>query len=1003
MSRTLSHLGFSIVALAALSGPCLVAQDATTGAVFGTVKNNKGMAIQGARVILDGGRGQMEYATDVSGQFRIVNLIPGRYQFTVSASGYERILKQTISVGLNQRTPVNVVLTPAAAAIVEVVATATAIDTTTQTSGSNFTAETVSSLPLGRSFSAVVNLAPGVSNSGIDNNNPAVSGGSGLENHYVIDGVNTTGAGYGSNGSYSINYGSLGTGINTDFISEVQIKSFGVDAEFGSSTGGVVNAVTKTGDNTFKGQAFAYFDLDSLQSLDKVPPRIDSSQIIPSTFDSQNRSEFGFFVAGPILKDRLFYFVGYNPIRTSVKRTQADPAQGFYGRQTTQKTETNSYYGKLNWTISTSQSLELSIFGDPGKRPYAPQTLAQRTSPETGWQELKFGGSNISLKYNAIFFNDFLVEARLSQNKNKFEVGIDPGVNATWRVTDSINGALVPPSQGGFLYEKELKGQSDQMELKLTKTFGDFEIKTGYLKEDISFDRNQTTSGPSGFLDPHNNQTYTGGVRVSRRYYLKNPAQTTPINFNTDVAPYYRITRGTISAAAISTNSISESMFLQGKYSLNNRLFVKVGARMQQQDMQGVQQSYKFKFGDHIAPRISVTLDPAGDGKNKIYGFFGKYFESIPSDLAVRSLSTEVNTSRSDFYTLNATATGLSDPILDGVGIQDVTLTNGVWVKSGSIDSSHYKGASGFLTPVLPGTKLPYTNEYVLGWDTQPSQRISISNRLIYRSLGRVLEDIGIDGGSSLPYYIGNPGENTDQLAALARQVDPTLAGSGTTATWVKPKRDYWAYEFEIQASGEKWSGFFNARLARLEGNYEGNYRIDNGQSDPNISSMYDFTLEYLTAGEKAAGRGLTGGEMFATGPLPADRALILNGGFTYNWDFGFSAGLLSRFETGTPVNAYYAGIDYDNSGELPSGGRGNLGRTPNTLNFDGTFTYTMKLKGAKSLAFRADVFNLFNVHKVTSVDQDYEASVGVYNNNFMNALTYQSSRRIRLGVKFSF
>ncbi|RXL65965.1 hypothetical protein EO238_32985, partial [Citrobacter sp. AAK_AS5] len=77
--------------------------------------------------------------------------------------------------------------------------------------------------------------------------NPAIGGASGLENNYVVDGVNITNAGYGSIGAYSNVYGSLGTGVNFDFVKEVQIKSGGFEAEYGQSLGGVVNVITKAG------------------------------------------------------------------------------------------------------------------------------------------------------------------------------------------------------------------------------------------------------------------------------------------------------------------------------------------------------------------------------------------------------------------------------------------------------------------------------------------------------------------------------------------------------------------------------------------------------------------------------------------------------------------------------------------------------------------------------------------------------------------------------------
>jgi len=93
-----------------------------------------------------------------------------------------------------------------------------------------------------------------------------VSGGSGLENQYLIDGVNVTNAGYGALGSYSIVFGSLGNAVPFDFIQEEQVKTAGYEAEFGQATGGVVNVITKTGSNAFRGSAFTYLRPTSLEN-----------------------------------------------------------------------------------------------------------------------------------------------------------------------------------------------------------------------------------------------------------------------------------------------------------------------------------------------------------------------------------------------------------------------------------------------------------------------------------------------------------------------------------------------------------------------------------------------------------------------------------------------------------------------------------------------------------------------------------------------------------------
>ena len=134
---------------------------------------------------------------------------------------------------------------------VQVSSASPVIDTSSTTIGANIDSDLLSRLPVGRRFSDTLYVAPGVSTGGtVGEANPSISGGSGLENQYVVDGVNITNQGYGALGSYSIVFGSLGNGTPFDFMKEVQVKTGGYEAEYGQATGGVVNVVTKSGTNT---------------------------------------------------------------------------------------------------------------------------------------------------------------------------------------------------------------------------------------------------------------------------------------------------------------------------------------------------------------------------------------------------------------------------------------------------------------------------------------------------------------------------------------------------------------------------------------------------------------------------------------------------------------------------------------------------------------------------------------------------------------------------------
>lgn len=973
MKRAISRLGFTAFALVA--GTAAFAQEsATTGSIVGTVVDQNRKPVAGARIIVEGGRGQMTFASDASGSWRAASLIPGKYSVSVIATGFQSVTKQMVDVQLGQRAPMSFKLAPPSSVVVEVVAAASALDTTVVTSGTTFSSEQFSTLPVGRSFVAIASLSPGVvDGGGTGSSNPSISGGSGLENQYVIDGANTTNPGFGGNGSFSGTYGSLGTGINSDFIQEVQVKSFAMEAEWGQTTGGIINAITKSGSNTFEGSAFAFLDLDSLQAQDRQIYLTDGLE--QPTFNSQNRTELGFTVAGPIIKDKLFYFIGYNPTTESMKRTApiADSNGTPYtlgGRTYETKTTNSSFYGKLQWQLTSNQALELSFFGDPGKRAQGPQTANDFRGTEGRFSELEFGGTTATLKYNATFLNEYFLEARVTTTENTFKRNISTLGDSEWQVRDTaLGGASIQPNGAG-LYEKNLKGENKQFEVKLSRTWGNFDLKGGYLHEDVAYTSFQGRSGPSGFVDPHSGAVFTNGLRVDIRYGSIDggPAGT----------PYYRITRGNTTNPNIATKTKYDAFFLQSGIRYE-RLNFKLGLRMEGQKMIGLDQTYEFKASDNIAPRLGVTYDMNGDGKSKVYAFWGRYFEKVPNDIAVRSFSNERGVNRSDFRFMTG-FNNLSGAIMDGTPVLDDGASTPT--------TTHYATTGDQTTIVIPGTKSMYQDEMVFGFDTELANGVALSNRFIYRKLGRILEDMSLDGDS---YFIANPGSNNGAIAAAT--------GFTGVATFPDPTRNYYAFEFELRKNTTKWNAFLNLRLSKLEGNYEGLYRNDNGQSDPNISSLYDLPVELLEDHD----RGLTGREQFLIGALPTDRTLVVNSGGSYNLDMGLNLGITARYLTGTPTTSYLAHPVYENAGEVPVYGRGVEGRLPSRFVLDFSAQYALKLGGNKRLTFVANAFNFFNQQKVTALDTNLDVGLGAPNVNYGRALTYDTGRRVRLGAKFTF
>ena len=197
------------------------------------------------------------------------------------------------------------------------------------------------------------------------------------------------------------------------------------------------------------------------------------------------------------------------------------------------------------------------------------------------------------------------------------------------------------------------------------------------------------------------------------------------------------------------------------------------------------------------------------------------------------------------------------------------------------------------------------------------------------------------------------------------------------------------------------WQLLSNFRIASLRGNYEGHFRNDNGQTDPGISSLFDFT----------AGVFNLLGDQFAVGPLNTDRRFVSNvyGNYSFGKERGFKRlngfnfGLGWHMESGVPLSKFGAHPAYLNAGEVPLGGRGSQGRSPFYSQIDLHADYPWRINERMKLSFVGDFFNVFNSTKLRLIDQNFEVSAGVLNNDFIKPASFHLPFYVRLGMKFEF
>jgi hypothetical protein len=296
-----------------LACSALASAQGTTGTISGRIVDSQGLAVPGATVTVTGPQGTRTAVSDSAGRFSVPFLTPGTYSLRAELQGFKTFEQRDITVRLEQT--VDLPVTMAVGGLtetVEVTGASPVVDTQTTTAGANLDSAMLARLPVGRSLAETLYVAPGVSSGGgTGTSNPSIGGGSGLENQYVVDGVNISSAGFGSLGSYSrvSALGSLGNGVTFDFIKEVQIKTAGYEAEYGQATGGVVNVVTKSGTNELHGTLFGYARPNQLESK---YTQIHTTNGFTNTTGT-SLSDFGAEVGGPVVKNHLYFFGAIDP------------------------------------------------------------------------------------------------------------------------------------------------------------------------------------------------------------------------------------------------------------------------------------------------------------------------------------------------------------------------------------------------------------------------------------------------------------------------------------------------------------------------------------------------------------------------------------------------------------------------------------------------------------------------------------------------------------------
>ena len=336
-----------------------------TGALIGTVKDTQGAVLQGANVrvvspSLIGGSHQT--TTNAKGQFRFPALPPGVYALDIQVAGFTTRHDKDIRIGVGATIERTVILSlEGVQQSVSVEAYGSRIEARESGLEARFGPDDLRGIPVRRfSMFDFIRAAPGVSATSpgsMTTNSVSVFGSGTNENAFLIDGTNFT----------CPCSGEARSEPGVDFIQEVQVQSVGASAEFGNIQGGVINVVTRQGSDRFLYDASYYGQAAGL-----------TSQPVTLTYPGPAQSKSGYErvkyhdvttnIGGPVMRDRLWFFAGYQYLRDYDSQPGTDP-------QFPRTYEQDKVFAKLTWRLTPSLQMLQSFHYEHWVNPELPTSV----------------------------------------------------------------------------------------------------------------------------------------------------------------------------------------------------------------------------------------------------------------------------------------------------------------------------------------------------------------------------------------------------------------------------------------------------------------------------------------------------------------------------------------------------------------------------------------------------------------------------------------------------
>ncbi|MBL8211923.1 MAG: TonB-dependent receptor [Bryobacterales bacterium] len=906
--------------------------------------------------------------TGADGQYVARNMEPGRYSVKFELQGFTAYEAAEVNLRLGQTLRVDAPMAVARAEqSVQVTEAAPLIDTTNTTIAQNISTEEFDRLPKARSFQNLAVLSTSV-NQGEIEGGIQVNGASGAENQFNIDGISTT----------SLINGQSRQDAAFEILQEVQVKTGGISAEYGGALGGVISGITKSGGNAFHGDIHYYLSGNKLsaaprQRLLLSPSNDTTTTYYQDTKQKDDRHEFGYTLGGYFVKNRLYFFSAASP-RIYRRTNDYNFGNGTQPGEISQKRTDHMLFQKLSFDITktlrgsahwlwTPTKTTGILPGYNGECPNCNTTSLASNSIRPG-QGYYIAQSNygatldwiatpttlLSLKTGRFWDNyrDFglpnITPVAYSTSATALPATL-PAIPAALRQPIGFNNT---PRVQVYNYDIATRTYVQGDASKLVNLAGTHDLKFGIGTQKIV---NKVFSGyPTGgyinvFWDRAFTSSVPGGPRNARGTY--------------GYYEYHEIgTQG-------STGAHLSNIYIQDNWRVLPRLTVNIGFRFEKETVPSFQRdvkdiAFQWGYGDKFAPRLGASYDVFGNGKLKIWGSWGRYFDWVKYELARGTFG-------GDYWRVRYRALDTADVFsLNSTNLPGADLWNPA--VAGSFRNRRVAGFDTIDPAIKPmaSENMNFGTEYEIA--PQMVLRVNyVNNRLI-----RTIEDLGVLVNGDEVYYYANPGEG----GAL------TTPTSGATAPFPTPKaeRRYDAMELQLTKRYGKWFGSASYVYSRLYGNYAGLASSDEIRTGADGAGVFGPAQQSGGQISRQGGNANRAwdidellwdskGNLNPRGRLATDRphAFKLFGSRFFDWGSNMRTDIGAFFyaASGTPLTTM---VNTINGTQVFVNGRADYGRTP-FLNYTNLVVgHEFKMGEVKRFRIEFNADNLFNQKTARSV-----------------------------------